>query len=206
MAEDGTGRFLVLDGPDGCGKSTQAARLAAWLEGTGRDVLHVRDPGATRVGEKVREILLDPAHEELEPVTESLLFMAARSQLIAERIRPALARGDIVVCERWLTSTVCYQGYAGGMDPLAVWRIGEFASGDLRPDLTLVLDVDPEVGLERVGAERDGFESRSLAFHAAVRDGFHRIVEGGRWTARLIPAGTPDEVADAIREAVLDVL
>lgn len=206
MTSDGTGRFLVLDGPDGCGKSTQARRLTAWFSTRGRTVLHVRDPGATRVGEKVREILLDPAHEELRPVTETLLFMAARAQLIAERIEPALAAGDVVVCERWLTSTVCYQGYAGGLDPEAIWSMGELATGGLSPDLTLILDVDPATGLGRVGATPDGFESRALSFHEAVRDGYHRIAAGGRLPATLIAAGSPDEVEAAVREAVIDVL
>jgi len=206
MAEDAAGRFVVLEGPDGCGKSTQSVRLARWLSEQGREVLHVRDPGATRVGEKVREILLDPAHGEFSPVTESLLFMAARAQLVAERIRPALERGAVVVCERWLTSTVCYQGYAGGLDPEAIWGMGEYATGGLRPDLTIVLDVDVETGLGRVGAEPDGFESRERAFHEAVRKGFHRIVSEGRLNAILVPPGTLAEVEDEVREAVADVL
>jgi len=206
MARGPAGRFLVLEGPDGSGKSTQAARLVAWLVSRGREAVHLRDPGATRVGEKVREILLDPAHEELDPTAEALLFMASRAQLIAERIRPERERGRIVVCERWLPSTVCYQGYAGGLSPEAIWKMGEFASGGLSPDLTLVLDVEPETGLSRVGDEPDLMEQRSLEFHRAVRDGYLRIAEEGRMNARLIRPGTLDEVERAIREAVEDVL
>jgi len=206
MTEGTAGRFLVLEGPDGSGKSTQAVRLLSWLAASGRSAVHLRDPGTTRIGEKVREILLDPAHEELDPVAEALLFMASRAQLIAERIRPEREAGRIVVCERWLPSTVCYQGYAGGLDPAAIWKMGEFALGGLTPDLTLVLDVAPEIGLGRVGSEPDLVESRSRQFHEAVRDGYLRIAKEGRLNSRLILPGTPDEVARAIREAVDDVL
>jgi dTMP kinase len=206
MSETVQGRFLVLEGPDGSGKSTQAARLAAWLASRGLTALHLRDPGGTRVGEKVREILLDPDHVELSPTAEALLFMASRAQLIAERIRPALGAGEIVVCERWLPSTVCYQGYAGGLDPEAIWKMGEFASGGLIPDLTLVLDVDAEVGLSRVDGEPDLVESRSLSFHEAVVRGYREIAREGRQHAQRVPPGTPDEVETAIREAVSDVL
>jgi len=206
MTGQAVGRFLVLEGPDGSGKSTQAARLLDWLAAAGRAAVHLRDPGTTRVGEKVREILLNPAHEELDPTAEALLFMASRAQLIAERIRPALAAGEIVVCERWLTSTVCYQGHAGGLDPASIWTMGEFASSGLVPDLTLVIDVEPEIGLARVGSAPDLVESRSRTFHEAVRRGYHRIVAEGRMNARLIEPGTPDEVSRAVREAVEDVL
>jgi dTMP kinase len=200
------GRFVVLEGPDGCGKSTQARDLVGRLRGEGRSVVHLRDPGSTRVGEKIRAILLDREHTELAPLTETLLFLASRAQLIEEEIRPALVRGDIVVCERWLHSTVCYQGHAGGLDPEVVWRLGEEASGGISPDLTLVLDVDPAVGLSRVGGEPDGMESRSRAFHECVRRGYLEVAAQGRMGARLVPAGTLEEVAERIREAVADVL
>lgn len=200
------GLFLVLEGPDGCGKSTQARALAEWLEKGGRRVVHLRDPGSTRVGERVREVLLDREHAAMSPLTETLLFLACRAQLIEEEIRPALAAGATVVCERWLHSTVCYQGYAGGLDPEEVWRLGEAASGGVAPDLALILDVEVPVGLARLAAEPDGMESRPREFHERVRQGYLEIARTGRMASRLVPAGDPGEVSRRIREAVADVL
>ncbi len=199
-------RFLVLEGPDGSGKTTQAGLLVSWLAQRGLEALHVRDPGGTRIGEKIRRIVLDPEHTELARRTETLLFMASRSQLIAETIAPALAEGRVVVCERWLPSTVCYQGYAGDLDPEEIWRLGEAASRTARPDLTLIIDVAPSVGLFRIGDEPDLLESRSSAYHERVRQGYLEIAKEGRMNSRLIPAGTIEEIAERIRGAVDDVL
>ncbi|MHC4470371.1 MAG: dTMP kinase [Planctomycetota bacterium] len=206
MKNPDRGRFLVLDGPDGSGKSTQALRLVARLAEEGLEPVHTRDPGGTRVGERIREILLDRSHTELDPLTESLLFMASRAQLVTEEIRPALERGRIVVCERWLHSTVCYQGFAGGLDPEEIWRAGETASGGIAPDLALILDVEPSVGLFRLGDEPDLLESRSREFHERVREGYLEIARSGRMGSRLVPASDPDTVAERIWEAVTHVL
>jgi len=199
-------RFIVLDGPDGCGKTTQTRILSENLALSGLPVLTVRDPGATRVGEKVRSILLDRAHTELTPMAECLLFMASRAQLINEKIRPALFAGTTVLCERWVTSTVCYQGYAGGLDPEAIWRLSEIATEALVPDLTLILDVDAGKGIRRISGVPDLVESRSLEFHQKVREGFFRIARESRLNARLVPSGRLAEGTTAIREAVDEVL
>ncbi len=200
------GVFIVLDGPDGSGKSTQTARLRDHLADLGRTVVHLRDPGGTRVGEKVRDILLDRAHIELTPMTECLLFMASRAQLVRERINPALENGLVVLCERWVTSTVCYQGYAGGLSPEAIWELADIATGGTRPDLTLILDVQARKGIDRISGEPDLMESRSLDFHERVRRGFHEIAAEGRSDTRLLAPGTRDEVFKAIVEAVDEVL
>ncbi len=199
-------RFIVLDGPDGCGKSTQTRILSESLVRRGFRVRTVRDPGATRVGEKVRKILLDRVHTELTPMAECLLFMASRAQLINEKIRPALLAGEIVLCERWVTSTICYQGYAGGLDPEAILRLSEIATDGLVPDLTLILDVDAGKGIRRLSGTPDLVESRSLEFHERVRAGFLRIAADDHLNTRLVPAGPLGEVTTAIREAVHEVL
>ena len=200
------GRFVVLDGPDGSGKSTQALSLVRWLSEQGLPVLHLRDPGGTRVGEKVRGILLDPDHTELDPVAEALLFMASRAQLAAERIAPALAAGRVVVCERWISATVCYQGFAGGIDPATILAVGRFAARGVEPDLTLVLDVDPARGLRRIHRPPDLLEGRPIAFHEKVRAGFLRLVADGVLAARLVPEGDVETVRGRIESAVRDVL
>jgi dTMP kinase len=132
--------------------------------------------------------------------------MASRAQLIEESIRPALDRGRIVVCERWVTSTVCYQGYAGGLDPDSIWELSGIATGGLVPDVALILDVDADRGIERISGEPDLVESRSRDFHRRVRAGFLEIAAAGRQNARLIPPGSLSEVTEAIGKAVDEVL
>ncbi len=205
-AGSGTGRFVVLDGPDGCGKSTQARSLVEWLRLRGRTVRHLRDPGGTRIGERIRSILLDPVHREICPRAEALLFMASRAQLAAEEILPALRAGEVVVCERWVSATMAYQGAGGGLGAEALLAAGSIATGDLVPDLTLILDVDPAEGLARIGRSPDLMEARPVAFHERVRGEFLAIAAAGTLNARLIPAGPAGAVEAAVREAVRHVL
>jgi dTMP kinase len=166
------GVFLVFDGPDGGGKTTQAARLVAWLKQAGREVVTCRDPGGTALGERVREILL--AHETV-PIslrTEMLLYMASRAQLVDEVIAPALAAGHVVVSDRYLLANIVYQGSAGGLLEEEIAFVGMVATAGLLPDLTLVLDVAPQVASARVSRPRDRIENRPLFYHERVRAGF----------------------------------
>jgi dTMP kinase len=173
------GWFVTVEGPDGAGKTLVTERLRSALEARGIEVLATREPGGTAVGERVRRILLDhlPDDPRLDPRTDALLFSAARAQLVAEVIRPALARGLLVLDARHADSTLAYQGYGGGL-PLATLReLQAFATAGLRPDLTLLLDVPVEVGLARKQAdEQTRFEAAfDVAFHRRVRDGYREL-------------------------------
>ena len=166
------GVFLALDGPDGGGKTTQAAQLAAWLRARGFEVVACRDPGGTPLGDRLRPILLDRATTPLSLRAEMLLYMASRAQLVAEVIRPALDRGALVLSDRFLLANIVYQGFAGGLEIEDVARVGLAATGGLLPDLTLILDVPTDRARARVGAPRDRIEDRPDSYHARVRQGF----------------------------------
>ena len=153
-------RFISIDGLDGAGKSSQIGRLAEWLTSRGNRVVTCRDPGSTPAGDAFRAILLDRHDLHLDATTEMLLYMAARAQLVAEVIRPALDRGDWVVCDRYLLANIVYQGHAGGLDPERIRGVGEVATGGLMPDLVIVLDIDLETASRRLARPLDKLESR----------------------------------------------
>jgi dTMP kinase len=204
LAERLRGKFIVLDGPDGSGKSTQLALLADRLTAGGADVLPVRDPGGTDTGERIRAILLDRHGGDIAPACEMMLFMASRAQLVAEKVRPALAAGRVVLCDRFISATVAYQG-AIGMDPRAIIEVGRVAVGGLWPDLTVVLNVPADVGLSRVngrlgaGGSADRMESRDLDYH-------RRVVENFAALAEMYPAPAVEVSADGPAEAVFEKL
>ncbi|MEI7685882.1 MAG: dTMP kinase [Planctomycetota bacterium] len=162
--------FISLDGIDGVGKSTQCRLLAEALVRGGWDVVQCVDPGGTQVGQELREILLG-SKDNIAMPCEALLFMASRAQLVAEVIRPALAAGKAVVSDRYLLANVVYQGHAGGLDVDALWRIGEFATGGLEPDMTFILDLPLEIASKRRKG-RDRLETRGDDYFARVRQGF----------------------------------
>ncbi len=201
------GLFLSLDGPDGGGKTTQAARLAEWLRSGGYEVVPCRDPGGTALGERVRSILMDRADHPFGLRAEMLLFMASRAQLVEEVVRPALGAGKVVLSDRYLLANVVYQGHAGGLPPEQVWQVGLAATGGLMPDLTFVLDVTPEVASARVGAPRDRMEDRGEEFRRRVRSGFLRAIKTYPAPFLLVDAsGDEDLVAAKLRNEVARVL
>lgn len=198
-------RFIVLDGMDGAGKSSQVGPLAEWLTGRGQHVTTCRDPGSTPVGDAIRAILLDRHDIQLAPTAEMLLYMAARAQLVAEVVSPALARGGWVVSDRYLLSNIVYQGHAGGLDPAAIRAVGGVATGGLAPGLVLVLDVDLETAARRLDRPLDKLENRGDGFRARLRDGYLREAAAAPETIRVIDAAAaPGEVAAHIRRAVVE--
>ena len=168
------GRFIVFEGGDGAGKTTQSALLAEWLTGRGRDVVLTREPGEGPVGAKIRAILLDPATGDLSPRAEALLYSADRAHHVDTTIKPALERGAIVVCDRYIDSTLAYQGAGRTLDLADLEPIAWWAANHLVPDLTILLDLDPVEGLATIG-ERDRLESADDDFHARTRAHFLRL-------------------------------
>jgi dTMP kinase len=177
LKEKVSGRFIVLDGPDGCGKTAQVELLARWLGGQGLQVAVFRDPGTTDIGEKIRQILLAPEHTAMCTRTELLLYMAARAQLWEEKIKPALNQNKCVILDRWLSSSCAYQGYAGrfGMDK--VLKIAEDCLERSLPDLTVILDIDIETARSRLKSQPDRMERKAVAYHNMVREGFLALAE-----------------------------
>jgi len=172
------GKFIVLDGPDGCGKSTQAELLVQWLQEQGVPTSRFRDPGDTTIGEKIRDILLNPEHRAMNTRTELLLYMAARSQLWSESIAPSLQDNRCVVLDRWLSSTCAYQGYAGGFGMDKVIKIATDCLERVWPDLTIILDVDLKTAAQRLSRQLDRMEAKGDGYHQKVRDGFLELADG----------------------------
>jgi len=177
------GFFITFEGIEGCGKSTQLELLKAHLERKGRAVLSVREPGGTLLGERVRSVLLNGTEERIDPWAELFLYEACRAQLVARVIRPALAEGKVVLCDRFFDSTLAYQGFGRGLDAGKIEGLNALATGGLVPDLTFLVDCAADVGLKRAwarinasaGAREDRFEKEELAFHRRVREGFLAI-------------------------------
>jgi len=193
------GKFIVVDGPDGAGKSTQVRLLGDWLAGQGLPVARVRDPGGTAIGEQIRGILLNTANGAMGVGCEMLLYLASRAQLYEECIGPALAAGKVVLSDRWVSSTCAYQGAAGGLGMEAVMRVAEAALPRTWPDLTVILDAPSEVGLGRIGRGWDRMEGKGPAFHRRVREAFLELA-GRRSDFRVVEASGPiDQVQELVR-------
>ena len=201
--------FITFEGPDGSGKTSQVAALAEYLLGQGFNVLVTREPGGTAIGDQIRAILSDLGNTEMHPRTETLLFLAARAQIVEQVILPALAKGTIVLCDRYADSTLAYQGFGHQNDLRQIQTLLDFATGGLKPALTLLLDVDVEIGLQRraTGGQWNRLDAYELEFHRRVRQGYHQLVQADpqRWV--VIDAGqSPEQVQKAVRQTIMQRL
>lgn len=201
--------FITFEGPDGSGKTSQVSQLSDYLIQQGYQVLITREPGGTIIGDQIRRILGDLENTGMNPRTETLLFLSARAQLVEEVIKPHLADGYLVLCDRYADSTMAYQGYGHQNDLNQIQSLINFATGGLKPELTLLLDIEVEEGLQRKvrGREWNRLDAYSLEFHQRVRDGYHHMAaaEPERWVT--IDAGQPaDLVQEAMRQVIRDRL
>ena len=203
----GKGLFISFEGSEGCGKSTQIGRLASRLREAGREVVQLREPGGTPIGEKIRDLLqYDESASAMTPEAELLLFAASRAQLVREVIRPAIDRGAVVLCDRFLDSTTVYQGVARALDPKEVAMINGFAVGGTLPDMTILLDLDAAEGRRRAASRKgpaDRMERENEAFYEAVRQGYLKLASGHSSRFTVIDAsGDIDAVEASIAKAL----
>ena len=201
------GYFITFEGGDGSGKSTQIALLRDWLVQAGYDVILTREPGGTRISEKIRELILDPDNQEMADMTEALLYAAARAQLVSQMIKPALEEGKVVICDRFVDSSIAYQAYGRGLGD-AVGVINTYAVDGCMPDLTVLLRLDPEKGSSRIAdREHDRIEQAPDAFHRKVYEGYLELEKN--YPDRIVgidASGTIDEIAEEIRRRVRTVI
>lgn len=206
------GRFITIEGPDGCGKTTQTDLLVKALREEGREVVVTREPGGTRIGEEIRSLVLSAKYEEMQPLTELLLMSASRSQHVLEKIGPALKEGKIIVCSRFTDATIAYQGYGRGFDIPLLEKVNRIATTGVWPDLTIILDIDVREGLRRAfktekaeakSGEGDRLESEDIGFHERVRTGYLELAKKYPKRVKVIDAsGSIEQVRAAVMKEV----
>ena len=203
------GIFITLEGIDGCGKSTQGEMLAEQLKRRGFEIVVTREPGGTAIGEGIRQLMVSDASVHVAPTTELLLYVAARAQHVAELIKPSLDSAKIVISDRYTDSTVAFQGYGRGLDLDVIERLNQFATGGLRPDLTIVFDLDPVTARSRVGSRPVGgllgaFDEQHAVFHERMRAGYLKMAENEPSRIRVVDAtGAADETHERVISIVL---
>lgn len=198
--------FITLEGPDGSGKSMQIPLLAEFIRQRGYEVLTTREPGGTSIGDQIRQVIMKLGNTSMHPRTEILLFCAARAQIVEEVLKPALARGVVVISDRYADSTLAYQGYGHNVELNDLRQLLAFVTGGLIPDLTLLLDVDATIGLQRrqnSGGEWNRLDAYALDFHKRVREGYHELAkaEPQRWET-IDAAQSPEMVQSAIQKII----
>lgn len=199
------GLFITFEGIDGCGKSSQIRRLAAYFEENNIPFLLLREPGGTVVGEKIRNVLLDKKNDNMNPICELLLFEAARAQIVDEVIKPNVEKGTIVICDRFFDSTYAYQGYARGLGSEMVKDLNLIATAGLEPDITFLFDLDPEQALERRGVRGeadDRLEALGMSFQASVREGYLDLASKTERIVTVDASKTREEIFEVVKAAV----
>ncbi len=189
--------FITFEGGENSGKTTQIQLLADYLRREGHIIVATREPGGTRIGEQIRDLLLDSDLSEMDRHTEALLYAASRAQLAREVIRPALEQGHIVICDRYIDSSIAYQAYARGLEREIVTDISQWATGDLTPDITFLLKLPPEKGLLRAGGKTDRIEEERLSFHQQVALGYDKLAADNPERFRVIEADNNIEIVHA---------
>lgn len=203
------GKFITFEGIDGCGKSTQLTKVASMLESSGEELLIIREPGGTAIGEKIRSILLDKHNDEMCDITELMLYEAARAQITTEKIKPALAKGMTVLCDRFFDSTFAYQGYARRIGTSTVATLNNIATGGLYPDITFLFDLSPEKALQRRvgrGEAEDRLEALGLDFQRLVREGYLEAAKSDKQNRiKIIDASlTVDSIFENVKQYLLE--
>lgn len=200
------GIFITIEGPDGAGKSTQVENIKSYFENAGREVVVSREPGGTPISEKLRNIVLDNGNAEMDDITEMFVYAAARAQHVSEKIRPALDKGSVVVCDRFVDSSIAYQGYGRNLGD-QVSEVNRYATGGLEPDVTFFMDLDPEIGRSRIGKDaRDRLEQQKLDFHYRVYEGYKAICEKyPERVVRIDATRTIDEIKEDIYSKLEDL-
>ena len=200
------GKFITFEGSEGSGKSTQIELAQQYLESKGKNVLFLREPGGVKISENIRSILLDPETKDMTDECETLLYMAARAQLVSEIIIPALNSGKVILCDRFLDSTVAYQGYGNGVDIEKIKNIGEFVMQGFYPDLTFLFDLNVEEGFARINRSKDRIEQRGLDYHSRVRSGYLEIAKSEPDRVKLIDARKSKEEIQSMVQKHIDQL
>ncbi|TCP64622.1 dTMP kinase [Baia soyae] len=201
------GLFISFEGPEGAGKTTQIRRICEWLDHQGISYIHVREPGGTRIGNEIRELVLRPDFDEMSMLTEVLMYASSRAQLVGEVIMPALAEGKMVLCDRYVDSSVAYQSYGAGVSLETVLTINEKATSGLTPNRTYLLDISPEVSESRVrarGGDKDRMEQRDSSFHRRVREGYLEL--STRYPHRYMVIQGDQELEDINWQIKQDIL
>lgn len=202
------GYFITFEGPDGSGKSTQIGLLKEYFTSKGFNVVETREPGGTRIGEKIRNIILDKQNTEMSPVTEALLYAASRAQHVHEVIEPGINSGKVVICTRYVDSSLVYQGIARGLGKDAVLAINNIAIQGVMPDLTLLFDMDPEKALNRKinGNNADRLELEDIEFHKKVYNGYREIASHNKRIKIIDASGSVEEIHECIIDAVKEII